>query len=175
MTAPTLPLAFRLYVRWVDRLSEGVGLVAMYLIFVMIAVLLADSVARNMGTFPIHWAVELAQFCLAAYYFTGGAKTLKDGEHVRMDLLYDRLSAKGKARMDLITSVCLIFFLAVLLFGAISSTRYAIDTNQRNFSMWNPSMIPIKVIMSAGVVLMLLQAFSLALKDWARLTGRAAS
>jgi TRAP-type mannitol/chloroaromatic compound transport system permease small subunit len=173
MSAPALPASLRLYVRWVDRLSDGVGLVAMYLIFVMIAVLLADSAARNAGTFPIHWAVELAQFCLAAYYFSGGAKTLKDGEHVRMDLLYGRLSARGKARLDLITSVCLIFFLCVLLFGAISSTRYAIETNQRNFSMWNPSMIPIKVIMSAGVVLMLLQAVSLVVKDWAKLTGRA--
>ena len=62
-----------------------------------------------------------------------------------MDLFYDRLSVKGKAWMDLVTSGCLFFYLAVMLMGSISSLQYAIATGERRFSMWNPSMIPIKV------------------------------
>jgi len=159
-----MPSAIRLYVRTMDAIADWVGLVAMYLIFVMIAVLMLDAVTRNLIVYPLHWCVELAQFTLAAYYFMGGAKTLKDNDHVRMDLFYDRLSTRGKARMDLVTIGCMIFYLGVMLFGSISSLRYAIATGETRFSMWNPSMIPIKALMVACIVLMILQAISLIFK-----------
>ncbi len=155
---------FKGYVRVVDRLSDYVGIVAMYLIFLMVGILLLDAVTRNVVHIPLHWCIEAAQFTLTAYYFMGGAKTLKDNDHVRMDLFYERLGAKGRARMDAITMVCLAFYLCVMLFGSISSTIYAIQTNETRFSMWNPSMIPIKCLMVACIVLMLLQTVSLFFK-----------
>jgi TRAP-type mannitol/chloroaromatic compound transport system permease small subunit len=87
-----------------------------------------------------------------------------------MDLIYDRLSAR-QGRMDLLTSGCLLFYLTVLLIGSISRALYAIEYDQRNFSMWNPSMIPIKVIMVLAIVLMILQSISLIFKDFAKLRG----
>lgn len=135
----------------------------------MVATLLLDAVTRNVLQVPVHWAIELTQFTLAAYYFLGGAFTLKDDSHVRMDLLYSVMSERGKARMDFITVWCLIFYLGVLLVGSISSLTYAIETNERRFSMWNPSVIPIKILMVVCLVLMLLQAFSLVFKYYATL------
>ncbi|MEE4120736.1 MAG: TRAP transporter small permease subunit [Paracoccaceae bacterium] len=161
------------YVRVVDRLSDWVGIVAMYLIFLMIGILLMDAVTRNVIDIPVHWAIEAAQFTLTAYYFMGGAMTLKNDSHVRMDLFYESLSRRGKARMDLITMVCLAFYLSVLLFGSISSLGYAIETGERRFSMWNPSMIPIKSLMVACILLMLLQTISLVFKHWATLREEA--
>lgn len=166
-----MPRAIKAYVRVMDRLADYVGLVAMYLIFLMIGVLLLDAVTRNVIDIPLHWCVEFAQFTLAAYYFLGGAATLKNNDHVRMDLFYESLSDRGKARMDLVTIVCLMFYLAVLLFGAISSLGYAIETGERRFSMWNPSMIPIKALMVGCIVLMLLQSLSLVFKHVATLRG----
>ena len=156
--------AIATYVRIVDRTSDYVGYVAMYLIFAMVAVLLLDAVTRNVIQIPLHWPVELAQFTLAAYYFMGGAKTLKDNSHVRMDLFYDNLSDRGKARLDAVTIGCLLFYLSVMLIGSISSLQYAIDTNEKRFSMWNPSVIPIKALMVACIVLMILQTISLLFK-----------
>lgn len=167
--------AIRTYVKAVDRLSDYVGIVAMYLIFLMIGVLLMDAVTRNVLEIPVHWAIEVAQFTLTAYYFLGGAMTLKNNNHVRMDLFYENLSVKGKARMDLVTIVCLIFYLLVLLFGSISSLQYAIETGERRFSMWNPSMIPIKALMVGCIVLMLLQSISLVFKHIATLRGESHS
>jgi TRAP-type mannitol/chloroaromatic compound transport system permease small subunit len=160
------------YVRIVDWFSEKVGIVGMALVVVMIAVLLLDAVTRNVIRMPLHWCVEFAQFTLAAYYFMGGARTLKNNNHVRMDLLYSSASERGKHWIDLLTMACLVFYLGVLLYGSISSLRYAIATNETRFSMWNPSMIPIKVLMVACIVLMLMQAFSLAIKHAAALKGR---
>ncbi len=166
-----MPAALRAYVRVVDRLSDYVGLVAMYLIVAMIGVLLLDAVTRNVLNIPLHWCIEAAQFTLAAYYFMGGAMTLKDDDHVRMDLFYTPLSVRGKALMDLLTVGCLMFFLVVLLIGSISSLQYAIATDERRFSMWNPSMIPIKILMVVCIVLMILQSISLLFKHIATLRG----
>jgi TRAP-type mannitol/chloroaromatic compound transport system permease small subunit len=166
-----MPAALRAYVRVVDRLSDYVGLVAMYLIVAMIGVLLLDAVTRNVLNIPLHWCIEVAQFTLAAYYFMGGAVTLKNDDHVRMDLIYSHLSERGRAIMDLITVWCLLFYLSVLLFGSISSLNYAIATNERRFSMWNPSMIPIKALMVACLVLMILQTVSLIFKYFAAVRG----
>ena len=153
------------YVRVVDKLSGYVGICAMYLIFMMIGILLLDAVTRNVIDIPLHWCIEAAQFTLTAYYFTGGPMTLRDNDHARMDLLYERLSARGKAVLDLVFSGCLLFYLGVLLWGAVSSTQYAIQTGEKRFSMWNPSMIPIKVLMCCCIVLMIAQAISLVIKD----------
>lgn len=164
-----MPRVIHVYVAWVDRLSDYVGIVAMYLIFLMIGILLTDAIWNNVIGFPIHWGIEATQFTLAAYYFMGGAMTLKNDTHVRMDLFYDNLSTRGKAWMNLITMICLLFYLGVMLFGSISSLGYAIETNERRFSMWNPSMIPIKALMVACIILMILQTISLVFKHIATL------
>jgi TRAP-type mannitol/chloroaromatic compound transport system permease small subunit len=166
-----MPAVIRSYVRIVDKLSTYVGYAAMLLVFVMIAVLLLDAVTRNVIRMPLHWCVEFAQFTLAAYYFMGGAMTLKNDEHVRLDLVYSRLSDKGREWIDIVTSGCLIFYLSIMLIGAISSLKYAIATNEKRFSIWNPSMIPIKTLMVACLVLMILQAISLLFKHIAAVRG----
>ncbi len=163
------------YVRFTDRMSDFVGYLAAALIFVMGATLMFDAFTRNVINMPVHWAVEFTQFTLAAYYFMGGAFTLKNNQHVRMDLIYASLSERGRARIDLATSVCLIFYLAVTLIGGISSLEYAIETGERRFSIWNPSVIPIKALLVACLVLMLMQAVSLVIKHAATLRGETLS
>jgi len=59
----------------------------------------------------------------------------------------------------------------VMLIGSISSLEYAIQTGERRFSMWNPSMIPIKVLIVGCIVLMVLQTVSLIFKHVATLRG----
>jgi len=160
------------YVRLTDRISDYVGYLAASLIFVMGGTLIFDAITRNLIRMPVHWAVELTQFTLAAYYFMGGPITLKNDEHVRMDLWYASRSKTGKAKIDLAMSTCMIFYLGVLLAGGISSLLYAIQTNEKRFSIWNPSVIPIKALMVVCLVLMLMQAFSLVFKHIATIRGK---
>jgi TRAP-type mannitol/chloroaromatic compound transport system permease small subunit len=166
-----MPQLIKGYVRLIDRISDYVGYLAASLIFVMGATLIFDAITRNVLNIPIHWAIEFTQFTLAAYYFMGGPITLKNNEHVRMDLWYANLSDRGKAKLDLFTVGCLIFYLGVMLVGSISSLTYAIETGERRFSMWNPSVIPIKALLTVCLVLMLMQAVSLVFKHIATLRG----
>ncbi len=159
------------YVKYVDYASTKFGRLAMYGIFVMIGTLLLGAITRNILNFPLSWTVEMAQFTMTAYYIMGGAYSMQLNDHVRMDLIYDHCSDRTKSRIDSFTSIFLIFYLVCLLVGSISSTIYAIEYDQRKFSQWNPSMIPIKIIMVAGIILMLLQSISMLFKDIAKARG----
>ena len=78
----------------------------------------------------------------------------------------------GKAKMDIFTSVFLIFYLVLLFFGSITSLIYTIETKQKLFTAWAPYVWPIKTLMLIGILLMLLQAFSTLFKDIAKVKER---
>jgi TRAP-type mannitol/chloroaromatic compound transport system permease small subunit len=92
--------------------------------------------------------------------------------HVRMDVWYERWQPRTRAFIDSITVFCLVFYLGMMIYGGFSSSAYSLKYNQTNYSAWAPPMAPIKIIMTVGFVLMLLQAFSIFFKDIARVTRR---
>ncbi|MCE9663174.1 TRAP transporter small permease subunit [Halomonas sp. M5N1S17] len=158
--------------RLVDRLNRGVGRVIMYLVFVMMGLLLYASFSRTVLNSPLMWGVEMSQFMLVSYYLLGGAYAMQMGAHVRMDLFYSRWTPRTQALVDAITILFLIFFLVTLLLGGISSTQYALQYGQRNYSAWAPPLAPIKIIMCIGILLMLLQAVATFFKDVATARGQ---
>jgi TRAP-type mannitol/chloroaromatic compound transport system permease small subunit len=163
--------AVRAFVRGVDALNARVGQVAMWLLVLMLAVLVW-GIASQAVHVRSAWVIEMAQFTLAAYYLLGGAWTLQRGAHVRMDVLYSRWPARKRSKVDAFTSVFLIFYLVLLVFGGWESSLYALEVGQRSRSMWRPLLAPIKIIMTTGMALMLLQAIAELCKDIARATGR---
>ena len=90
-----MPNAIKTYVRIVDAMSWYAGIFAMYLIFVMIGILAYASIMK-VFFLPSIWTVEMAQFVMVAYFTLGGAYTLREGEHVRMDLLYSGFRSAGR-------------------------------------------------------------------------------
>ena len=166
-----MPKAVKIFVQSVETTSRVVGRFSMYLVFAMIGILLYEPIARNFFDKSSIWAVEMAQFTMAAYYLLGGGYSMMLKGHVRMDLLYGRWSDRKKATVDAITCLFLIFYLVFLLVGAYSSIEYAVMYGQKNRSAWAPYMAPIKIIMGAGVLLMLLQAIATFFKDLAKASG----
>ena len=188
------------YVRWSDRFNRGVGRFAMYGIFVMMAILLWSSVSKTFFN-PSLWTLEMAQFAMVAYYILGGPYSIQLGANVRMDLFYGEWSPRRKAWFDAITVFLLMFYIGVLLYGALSSTAYSLGYFgteplvffrdlfvafitggpdaaaekmgflERSPTAWRPYLWPIKLIMIFGFLLMLLQALSELLKDVATLRG----
>jgi TRAP-type mannitol/chloroaromatic compound transport system permease small subunit len=159
-------------VRIVDAVNRAVGLFAMYLFFVLGAVLLYSTLSRVLLGAPVNWALEMSQFILSAYYLLGGAYTLQLGGHVRMDLFYDRLAARKRAITDALTIFVVIFYLAVLFAGGISATIYAVVYKQQNYTAWAPLLWPVKAVMTFGILLMLLQCISAFFKDVAIARGK---
>ena len=159
------------FVRFVDKLNKYVGLFAMYMIFMMIGVLMFSSVSKTFFT-PSLWTLEVAQFLMVTYYLLGGGYSMQMGAHVRMDLAYERWSPRTRAKVDAVTSIFLIFFLVILLYGGISSTIYAIEYGEESRSIWAPKMWPVKIVMVIGIILTLLQAIAIFFKNLAEATGK---
>ncbi len=183
--------AMAAYVRVVDAINRRIGRVTMWGLFVMMGILLWSSVSKTFFL-PSLWTLEMAQFAMVTYYIIGGPYALQMGANVRMDLFYHRWSLRRKAAVDAVTVFFLIFFLGVLLYGAIGSTAYSlgywgreplsffaglvtgaeeIGRLERSSTAWRPHIWPIKAIMLFGIVLMLLQAVSELFKDIARIRG----
>jgi len=144
----------------------------MYMVFVMMFILVLSFVTRNIINIPLMWIIEMAQFIITGYYLLGGGYSMITGDHVRMDLVYSKLSDRNKAKMDVFTSFFLVFYLVTLLYGSISSLNYTIETKQRLFTAWAPYVWPIKTIMLIGISLMLLQCISMFFKDIAKVMDR---
>ncbi len=128
----------------------------------------------------------MAQFSMVAYYILGGPYSIQLGSNVRMDLLYGEWSTRKKAWFDLVTVLFLIFYLCVLIYGAVASTAYSlgywgtepfsffaglvtgaeeVGRMERSNTAWRPYMWPIKSVMILGMFLMLLQCISELFKD----------
>jgi TRAP-type mannitol/chloroaromatic compound transport system permease small subunit len=181
----------RSYIRVVDGLNYRVGRIVMYGIFGFMGILLWSSISKTFFL-PSLWTLEMAQFSLVAYYILGGPYSIQLGTNVRMDLLYGEWSTRKKAWFDLMTVLFLIFYLGVLLYGAVSSTAYSlgywgtepfsffgglltgseeIGRMERSSTAWRPYLWPIKSVMILGMLLMLLQCISELLKDILRIKG----
>jgi len=178
-------------IRVIDAVNYRIGRIAMYGIFVLMGILLWSSVAKTFFT-PQLWTLEMAQFAMVSYYILGGPYSLQLGSNVRMDLLYGEWSVRKKAWFDAFTVLLLIFYLVILLWGAIDSTAYSLGHFQgepfaffwglltgtsemgfleRSNSPWRPYLWPIKTVIIVGVFLMLLQCLSEFLKDLLRIRG----
>ncbi len=165
-----MPDAIKAYVRYVDKVNLVIGRMAMYMIFGMIGLLFYSSISKTFFM-PSLWTLEMAQFSMAAYYMLGGGYSMQLNSHVRMDLIYGRWSTRKKAFADSITAFFMVFYLIFLLWGSLSSTRYALQYGEESYSSWAPYMAPIKIIMMIGIFMMLLQAISIFFKDIAKVRG----
>lgn len=165
-----MPRPLITYVHLVEALNYRVGRVAMWGLFVLMAVLAWGAIARA-GFSPQVWTDEMAQFLLLGYFILGGAYALQMGSAVRMDLLYSQWSDKTRAAVDAITIFTLLIYLGVLLWGGIESSIYALEYGERRRGMWRPYMAPIKIIMCFGIILMILQCTAFLIRDIARLRG----
>jgi TRAP-type mannitol/chloroaromatic compound transport system permease small subunit len=158
-------------VRLVDGFNRRVGTITMYLIFVMMGILFYSSISKAFRL-PANWTLESAQFAMAAYFMLGGAFAMQTGDHVRMDLFYSNWSLRRRSAVDAVTAIALIAYLGFMLFGGLSSTAYAIQYGEKSFTAWAPYMWPIKVVMTFGILLMLLQSIANLIKDVAQVRGK---
>ncbi|MBT9244433.1 TRAP transporter small permease subunit [Gemmobacter fulvus] len=176
-----------IFVRIVDRLNYGVGRFAMYLLFVLMAILMWSAISKTFFN-PSLWTLEAAQFAMVAYYILGGPYSMQMGSHVRMDLFYARWSDRQRAWTDAFTVLALIFYLGVMLWGAFDSFGYSLGLKwtepgalglswpeigrlERSPTAWRPYLWPIKLVLCLGFFLMLLQSIAYLIRDIATIRG----
>ena len=167
-----MPRVLQNYVRFMDLATMRFGLGLRSLIFVIIGVLLFETIARYIFNVPTIWSVEVSKFLFGAYFILGGGYVLLTGGHVRMDVLYGRWSPRRQAIMD---AALFVFFLIYVVITFWASTQHAITSTimlQRSGTPWHPYLWPIKIIVAIGFLLMLLQGISQFIKTIATIRGK---
>ena len=159
------------FIKYVDAFNYRIGRFAMYGIFLMMGILLWSSISKTFFN-PSLWTLEMAQFCMVAYYMLGGPYSIQMGSNVRMDLLYGEWDNHRKAQVDAITIIFLMIYLIFMIWGGWESFMYSLSYGgERSSSIWRPYIWPIKLIMLFGLSLMLLQSISEFFKDILRIKG----
>ncbi|MDR1874284.1 MAG: TRAP transporter small permease [Synergistaceae bacterium] len=90
----------------------GLGLLAMGL------VLFYEVVCRYFFDSPTIWAQETSVYIFMWTMLAGSAYTLMQGKHVRIDLIFERLSRRAQCLLDVLTSSVGVAFSAVVAWQA---------------------------------------------------------
>ncbi len=167
-----MPRALVNFVRYIEAFNARLGKIVSYGLFVMVFILLFEAVSRYIFKSPTPWSVELTMFVFGAYFFIGGGYVLLRGGHVRMDAFYSKFSPKKKAIFDIATFFLAAFFLVTFIWGGILDAAFSIEFGQRYATMWGPPVAPIKIIITAGGVILLLQVLAFLIRDISIIRGK---
>ncbi len=143
----------------VDRLSEWMGHVSAWLVIILIGEVVYDTLVRYLFNAPSGWSYDITYMLYGAAYMGGGAWTLLLDEHVRIDLIYGKISPKSKAIADAIGYVVFFFpSMSVLLYFC---TKFAIQSwrmlEGSGETVWNPPIYPLKTVLCITLLVLLLQ------------------
>ncbi len=151
--------------RVVDLLGEYAGKTFSYLVLVIIALETIEVFRRYVLSSPTTWSWELSTLLYGAHFIIGGAWVLKEGMHVRTDIIYARLSPKTQALIDVILYLVTFFiFAGVLTWTTVSKAIYSWTIKETTYTLWAPPLYPLKMVIAISFILLLLQG----LAQWLR-------
>jgi len=151
--------------RAVDRLNEWCGWVVGYQILFIVVVILYEIVMRDALTAPTVWANETMVYVTAMAYLLGGGYALLHRRHVTVDVLYARLSARTRARLDRVTLVFFVLYLGALIWAGSVWAWDSIKIGETTGSPWNPPVWPVKLAIPLAALLTLLQGIANVIRD----------
>ena len=105
-----------------DRFAEATGHIIAWLTLCMVLITFSVVILRYLfqsGSIALQESVSYLHACV---FMLGAAYTLKHDGHVRVDILYQRFSARTRAWIDLLGTLLLLF--PVCLFILVSSLEY---------------------------------------------------
>ncbi|MCS6827209.1 MAG: TRAP transporter small permease subunit [Caldilinea sp.] len=161
----------------IDRISEAMGKVAIYLTLLLIAVGFYNVAARYTGRFigqnlsSNRW-IETQWYVYSVIFFLMFAYNLRHNVNVRVDFLYANWGVRRKAWIDLLGTI---FFLIPFCIMGIWATITPVLFSWRLWEMSpDPGGLPrapIKTFIIVAFTLLLMQAIAQAIKYAAVLTG----
>lgn len=151
-------------VRGLDAVSELIGRGVAWLTVLMIGVGAFNAVARYVGRFggvslSSNALIETQWYLFAAIFLSAGAYTLKTDRHVRVDVLYARLSSRGRAFIDIAGIV--LFLIPFAIAALVFSWPSVVESWRIRETSPDPGGLPrypLKALLILGFLLLLGQA-----------------
>lgn len=158
--------------RAIDRASEAIGKSVMWLILIAIIISAINAVVRKVFNYSSNAWLEAQWYLFGAAFLLASAYTLKQNEHIRIDIVYGMFSRRRQHWIDLFGHV--VFLLPFVVLMAWMLVPYAwqayeigqISTNSGGLVIW-----PARALLAAGFLLLIAQAVSEIIKKIAVMRG----
>lgn len=158
-----------------DRFSEITGQFTAWLTLLMVVVTFVIVVMRYVFDAGLIWMQESVVWMHAFVFMIGAAYTLQRDEHVRVDIFYREMSARGRAWIDLLG--VLVFLLPLCIFLALKAWDFVAfswalaETSRESGGLPYPLLPMLKTLLILMPAAVGLQGMSLALKSLAIIRG----
>ena len=127
-----------------DRISSITGRVIAWLTLAMVLLTAVIVVMRYVFDAGLIWMQESVIWMHASVFMVGAAYTLLHEEHVRVDIFYRKMSARGQAIVDLVGAI--VFLLPLCGFLALMAYDFAAVSWSIHESSREPGGLPYPMI-----------------------------
>ncbi len=107
------------FARGIDRWTDRFGILAAWAVLLSCLISATNAVIRYGLDISSNAFLEIQWYLFAACVMLGAAQVLRLNEHVRVDLIYGRLSGRGKVLVDLFGLI--MFLLPVMVVAGVLS------------------------------------------------------
>lgn len=151
----------RLILKIIDNISEWSGRIFSVFIVAIIGLSLYEVFTRRILGAPTIWTHEIISYCFAGAVLLTIGYSLKHKTHANVDIVYDYLSLRKKAILDLISYlVFMVPFTLVLLYESTIFAASSWAMLERTPSAFNFYVFPAKTMLPLGIFLLALQMIS---------------
>jgi len=153
------------FIAGVETVNSITGKACSYSILLMMLLVVYEVFTRRILNAPTVWTYEAITMAFGFHFMMVMAYTLMHKSIVSVDLLYNKLGVKNKARLDLLTYA--VFFLPFVGGVFFYSLAFAADSwmrLERSWSVFAPPVYPFKAVIPAAFGLLLLQGLAEFLK-----------
>jgi TRAP-type mannitol/chloroaromatic compound transport system permease small subunit len=155
----------RLIVRYLETVSEWSGRIFSCFIISLIALSLYEVFTRRLLGKPTIWTHEIIAYLFCGAVLLTIGYTLRHNSHANVDIIYERLSPRIQAVLDLVSyTVFLGVFTVMLLYHSIIFAATSWAMLERTPSAFNFYVFPAKTLLPVGIFLLALQMISEMLK-----------
>ena len=122
----------------IDNINNWIGKFVSMWIFALIGMLIFEITVRYAFNSPTIWVHETSQHVFGAYSLLAGAYVLLRLQHVKVDLIYQRFSLRGRAIIDSITYLLFFMFIGIMLVEGIPIALKAIELQEVSSTPFHP-------------------------------------
>lgn len=153
--------------RFIDSVNQRTGSSVGWLCLALVLVGSYDAIMRYAFNAPTLWAYETSCMLGGTIYVMGWAYDYLRNSHVRVDILYTRLSPRGKAIADVVCAGIFFFpLMGILVKTSISWMLRAWSIDEVMIeTYWYPPAAPYRTVFAVGICLFTLQGLVRFIRD----------
>jgi TRAP-type mannitol/chloroaromatic compound transport system permease small subunit len=158
--------------RTIDAMNEWIGRKAAWLVLAACIVSVVDALVRKfIGTSSNAW-IELQWLLFSAVFLLAAPWTLKSNEHIRIDIVNQRLSKRARNWIELVGhALFLIPVAALIVWTAVPFALTSIAQREGSSNFGGLPQWPLKLLIPIAFGLLLLQGISELIKRIAIMRG----